>query len=292
MTQRKRTLLILCGLLVGVVGSCGDDADPFCGDGKVDPNEECDEDSEYCCDCIVCLPSSTTVKWTFNNAAVPEFDGDGCVDLGVVDVEVELVGPSPATETGPCSQRQVVFLGLPAGTYTARLRPLDIDGQPLTSAPIEQPFDLLPTSTIIEIDIPPESWTGNYTGSYFFHLLWGGNSCEAAAPPVVEQRLTMEQDGSPVVLRDRDGIDLSGTCIDGIQSALDVPFGFATLRLEGLDQSGVVQFDETFETFVGAGPVNIDYELDVNSVTPDAGVPDAGVPDAGVVDAGVVDAGV
>jgi hypothetical protein len=69
------------------------------------------------------------------------------------------------------------------------------------------------------------------------------------------------------------------------QSALEVPFGFATFTLEGRDGTGTPQFAETFDTFVGAGVSNPEIEFDVNSLTPDAGPPDASIPDAGAVDA-------
>ena len=81
----------------------------------------------------------------------------------------------------------------------------------------------------------------------------------------------------------------SGECVSFIdtspQSALDVPFGPATFRVVGLDNVGTPQFDEEFDTFIGSGTFNPEYEFDVNSLTPDAGVPDAGTTDAGVPDA-------
>ena len=71
------------------------------------------------------------------------------------------------------------------------------------------------------------------------------------------------------------------------QSALEVPWGPYVFTVVGLDGGGETQFEETFDTFVGAGVSNPEMDFVVDSLTPDAGVPDAGVADAGVPDAGL-----
>ena len=53
-------------------------------------------------------------------------------------------------------------------------------------------------------------------------------------------------------------------------------------HIVGLDSGGVPQFQQSFETFVGAGLSNPDMQFVVRSLNePDAGVPDAGAPDGG-----------
>lgn len=286
--------LLLAGMFaIGFSFACGGDSEPFCGDGNVDPGEQCDTDTEFCVDCQVVLPPQTTIEWSFNKNAVPEFNTDGCIDMGVVMVEVSVEGTTTETMAESCSFRQVVFSDLVPGQYVAVVRPLNSDGELVTSAPIQQAFEATAESQLVQVNVPPEAWPGDYTGSYFFELLWNGTDCESASPMVSEQRVSMTQGGNPVTFLDSEGNSLDGPCTGDTQSAVLVPFGYATLSVQGVDGNGDVQYDEQFETFVGAGIANGVYVFDlVTPMMPDAGVPDAGVPDAGVPDAGVPDAGV
>jgi hypothetical protein len=285
---------------LSVMGTGCGGSDPFCGDGDVDDGEQCDDgnddQTDFCRNCTVFLPATTTVQWEFNKEAAPMFTGDSCIDLGVSRVEVQLTGPVNETMDEGCSLRQVVFSDLPAGQYVASVRALNTNGDILTDAPIEQTLSI-PGSTNqeFEVVIPYDAWTGTYTGSFYFRMRWGGQDCAAATPPVVDHVMTLTQGGPPLSISTTDDNPLdgtpSGTCVSFIeefpQSALDVPFGPARFRIVGLDNVGTPQFDHEFDTFIGAGVSNPEFEFDVNSLTPDAGVPDAGVADASVPDAGM-----
>ena len=301
--------LVGSALIIGVAGAatgvsvigtgCGG-SDPYCGDGVVDvaDGEQCDDgnddQTDFCRNCVVFLPAQTTVQWEFNKGAAPMFTGDSCIDLGVFNVEIELVGPVTETLSEGCSLRQVVFSSLPGGQYLARVRPLDINGDLLIDAPVEQTLSITGNSTQeFEIVIPYDAWTRSYMGSFYFRLRWGGQDCAAAVPPVVNHVMTLTPQGGPVAISTTDGNPLdgtpSGTCVSYIdefpQTALAVPFGPATFHVVGLDNVGTPQFDGEFDTFIGAGVSNPEFEFDVNSLTPDAGVPDAGVADAAGIDA-------
>lgn len=293
--------LALAGL---ALAACGDDA-AFCGDGQPDPGEECDDGNEdqtdFCRECRTFLPSTLTIKWEFNrNESPPIFPGDSCIDMGVSSVAVEIVGPVTRSESESCSLRQVVFSDLPAGSYVARLTPRDSGEESRVAAPIEVTVPFTGQTLVHEVTVPYEAWTGDYTGTFYYRVLWGGADCSAAAPPVAEHRFLLEAGGGPVAVVTDDGDALDGSATgpcrpfieDFPQSAQSVPWGPATFTITGYDSGGTAQFEESFDTFVGAGPNNPEYEFDVNSLTPDAGVPDAGAPDAGVPDAASPDAGV
>lgn len=281
--------------------SCGGGGagDPYCGDGIQQPErgEQCDDgndiDDDACHnDCTANLPGATRISWLFNGDAAPMFTNDSCTDLGVIRVRVTVTGPTTATTDESCALKQVTFQDLPAGMYTIKVEPLDINDMLLIDAPVETTTNLGP-GAMVEVVIPPDAWIRSYKGTFFFRVQWGGADCDSAAPPVVQQRLTMTQNGAMVAQSTEDGVPLDGSSAGACQpfanefpqSALQVPFGAATLTIEGLDGSGTPQFSETFDTFVGAGISNPELHFDVNSLTPDAGVPDGGTADADVPDA-------
>jgi cysteine-rich repeat protein len=276
--------------------SCGGGGDPFCGDGtrNSDLGEQCDDgnldDTDGCRnDCTANLPGNTTISWAFNKDAAPMFPSDSCSDVRAINVEVEVAGPASDTMSAGCSFRQVVFPDLPAGMYTVTVRPLDLDDELLISEPVVEQHMLGP-GVSVEIAVPPERWVRDYTGTFFFRTLWGGDDCATAVPPVVQHRFTMTRNGTPLTVTTEDGVPFDGSAPGPCQpfsdefpqSSLMTPFGLATFTIEGLDSDGEAQFRETFDTFVGAGISNPELHFDVNSLTPDAGVPDAGVPDASI----------
>jgi hypothetical protein len=274
-------------------GSCGDDA--YCGDGHVDSaqGELCDDGNDDETDaCRACMPPARAIlKWEFDLEAAPGFDADTCMDFGIDQVEIECTsGTTIKTRSAGCTDRQIVFDDLMAGSWTAKVTPLDAAGESLVKAPVEATFTLGTTDLEQTLVVPPEAWAGSHTGTFLFRVEWGGaTTCAAAIPPVVKQVLTLSRDGVPVSQVTQTGTHLDGSapgaCEDSAnsgpaQAALTVPFGAATFRVVGLDSADVPQFDESFDTFVGAGVTNPILHFDVDSLTPDAGVPDAGPVDA------------
>lgn len=279
--------------LVLAAAACGGAEDPFCGDGVVQQPEQCDDgnadDEDFCRACVVYLPPRTVVKWRFNADAADGFNQDGCVDTGTSTVRVELAGPTSAAADGMCSQFQVAFEELPAGTYTASVTPLDSAGEPLVHAPVEAELAVAAAGGDHTINVPPEAWIGPYTGTFFFAVSWEGMGCTVGM--VDQQRLTLRVGGVVVTQLTEDGQRLDGTmpgaCIEPDrptpQAALAVPFGPATIEVVGL-RAGIVDYRGTFETFVGAGPSNPTLVYDVptiyDAMPADAMPPDAATPDA------------
>jgi len=287
----------------GGVSSCGGD-EPYCGDGKLNPGaEECDDgnniDTDYCTNsCRVRLPKELTIKWAFNKGAAEGFSTDSCTDMGAFNVEVSIAGPVNDMKTESCPLRQVVFEDLPNGTYVVTLNPIDFQDESIVKAPLERTIMVSDAPQEIEMIVHPDDWAHDYTGLFFFRLRWGGYDCSAALPPVAKHRLTLEVGGTPVTKLTDNGDPLDGSATGACrsvteefpQSAADVPFGPATFTITGYDSGDQPRFEQTFDTFVGAGLSNPELVFDVGSLYPDAGVPDAGGADAAVTDAGVPDA--
>jgi hypothetical protein len=253
------------------------------------------------------LPGRTIVSWVLNNHPEFLFPNDTCQDLGVVTIRAELVGIDDPTQTAvdevACGQGQVVFLDLPPGMYTVALTPVDAFGQPLVRAPvaIQTTAGFPGSDSSVTANIPYDSWSGTYTGTFLFRLSWGGVSCEQTPQAITTQTLTLTAGGAVVTSAVTD----SGQRLDGTdpkpcrllsesfaqfapedpQNEPGLPFGPATLHVVGTDSMGIPHFDHVLETFVGAAKNNPTITFDVPA-PPDAAVdapPDAPVdapPDA------------
>jgi hypothetical protein len=241
--------------LLGLIAACGTD----------DP---CDE-----IDCE--LKGRTVIKWTFN--AYPErgFPMDSCVDFGVNKVEVNVVDSTGFATTlrEDCGVAQATFSGLAFGDYDVYLNPLDAAGAPILAAPIagrvtagtvQQPTD-------VTVNVPWDAWPGAHTGTFLFRISWGGLSCESVIPEIKNQVLTLTVNGVVQDVVTDDGQMLNGAdkkpckmlSANFPQSALGVPFGPATLLIEGYDATDMMKFSKQFDTFVGAGITNPTLTFDV-----------------------------
>jgi len=256
----------------------------ICGDRIAELGEECDDgndvDDDVCsnaCALNVAARVNATVKWWFNRNDDLGFEGDACVDLDVARVEVELeYFPQPSVayvSSDECAFRQVTFVGVPAGGYAIRVRPLDADGDLLITSEVQVGTAFSEQQSIQDIDIGYERWTRSYAGSFFFRVGWGDASadCTTAAPPVAQQQLLLEQGGVALMQMTSNGDALDGSLpspcrplTDELpQFAADVPWGPAQLTISGLDGEGIEVYRSSFDTFVGAGLSNPELLFDV-----------------------------
>jgi hypothetical protein len=236
-----------------------------CGGGTEDP---CPTD-----DCE--LKGRTVIKWTFD--AYPErgFPMDSCVDFGAWKVAVDLVDANGFATSGrdDCGAAQATFSGLEPGEYDVYVMPIDIDGNPLLGEPITSKVTAgtleVPQETTV--NVPWNAWLGTYTGTFLFRISWGGLSCEATTPAIKNQTVTLTVNGVVQTVVTDDGQVLNGAdkkpckkLTDNFpQSALNVPFGPATLLIEGWDDTDNMRFTKQFDTFVGAGITNPTLTFDV-----------------------------
>jgi hypothetical protein len=282
-----KAILMLAVLALSPLAACGGGAE--CGNGNMEEGEQCDDGNEdetdFCRACESFLPPRTVVKWLFNADAAEGFMQDGCSDLRVTDVRIELDGPIQSMLEEECSNRQVVFTDLPPGPYIATMTPLDTNGDSLVTEPVTMQITAGATDSEDTVVVPWDAWIGPYTGSFFFTIRWGGMECSAGSPPVATQVITLSVDGTVVATTTTDGEPLDGSapfaCIPASNpspiAALLVPFGPATIVISGRDSGGVEAFHGTFDTFVGAGPSNPTLNYDVPTIY-DAGPPDADIP--------------
>lgn len=278
MSLLRILLLAAAGL---TAAACGSSA-PYCGDGELNQGEECDDgnedDTDFClASCKARQLSSLTLKWDFNSDEDLGFTGDACIDMRARRVQVELLGgPEPLMMDETCSFKQVVFVDIPAGTYTAKLTVVDRDDIPLTAVDPGREIVFPGGSTTESLRIAPEDWLQSYLGTFFFRVGWAGADCGTAVPAVVQQNLTLVAGGQVFSGFTTDGATMDGSVDSGCQplteefpqSALDVPFGAATFTIEGIDEGGQTVYESVFDTFVGAGVNNPELIFDVDLSTP------------------------
>lgn len=254
--MRNAALRVL--VVLGALAGCGSDPPPVC------PTGSCD------------LPGSTVVKWQFNNYPEFMFDSDACSDLQVFQVKVDVVNLADptivATMTKGCSEGQLTFLGLAPGMYGVDVTPLDINGAPSVTAAVHGEVLAAESnaSSQLLVKVPYTSWIGPYTGTFLFHLTWGGGmTCTDVA--VATQVLKLTAGGSVVALVTDSNQKVDGTdpkacrmTVGTFPQSIDgVPFGPATLEVTGRDAGGVDVFHGSFETFVGAAKFNPTFTFDV-----------------------------
>lgn len=221
------------------------------------------------------LAGRTTVKWTFDAYPDRGFGSDSCVDFGAKTVKVEFVDSSGGVQSysDDCGVAQVVVSGLAPGDYTVFVTPLDGAGNPVTDelAGATVTAGTVGNNREVTVNVPWTAWVGTYTGTFLFRVSWGGLSCEAVTPAIKSQVLTLTVDGVVQSVTTDDGQMLNGAdkkpckkLSDNFpQSALGVPFGPATLLVEGYDETDNMKFSKQFDTFVGAGITNPTLTFDV-----------------------------
>jgi hypothetical protein len=236
-----------------LLGACGSDC----------PTDDCT------------LYARTTVKWTFDAYPERSFPMDSCVDFGARRVTIDATDSHGVVTslTDDCGIAQVVFVGLEPGDYTLAMMPLDGAGNPLLAAPV---YGAVTAGDIgddreVTVNVPFESWSGTYTGTFLFRISWGGLSCDLTSPEIKNQVLTLTVNGVVQQIVTDDGQLLNGAdkkpckkLTDQFpQSALNVPFGPATFLIEGYDATDSMRFAKQFDTFVGAGITNPTLTFDV-----------------------------
>jgi len=252
----------LFALLVSVAACGGTDGQQMCG-------------ADHCG-----LQGHTVVKWTFD--AYPEwmFPMDSCVDFSAGKVRVDAVDSlgNVTTKIDDCGVAQVTFDGLLENEpYTMFVDPEDFGGNSLVTGPTSVTVNAgaYQADTSVTANVPWTSWVGTFTGTYLFRLSWGTLGCTAAG--VVTQVVTLTVNGTVVTATADNGQKLDGTdpepCYDILQnfpqSATGVPFGPATLKVDGYDGSATpaLIYSKTFDTFVGAGITNPTITYDVPAAT-------------------------
>ena len=228
-----------------------------------------------CADIDCTLDGRTVVKWTFNSYPERGFPMDSCVDFGVSKVGVDVVDANGVVTSlvEDCGVAQITFSGLAPGDYDAFVMPLDAAGNPILGFPStgKVKAGAVGAATETTVNVPWDAWPGMHTGTFLFRISWGGLSCESTMPEIKNQVLTLSVNGVVQNITTDDGQMLNGSdkkpckmfSSNFPQSALGVPFGPATLLIEGYDATDMMKFSKQFDTFVGAGITNPTLTFDV-----------------------------
>jgi hypothetical protein len=234
----------------------------------------CGGTDDPCAEIDCTLDGRTVVKWTFDAYPDRGFPMDSCVDFGVSKVAVDVVDANGFATSlrDDCGIAQATFSGLEPGEYDVYVMPLDAAGNPILALPATGKVTAgavsAPTETTV--NVPWDAWPGMHNGTFLFFIKWGGMSCEAV-PDVKNQVLTLTVNGVVQDITTDDGQMLNGAdkkpckpaSANFPQSALNVPFGPATLKIEGYDGTDMMRFSKQFDTFVGAGITNPTLTFDV-----------------------------
>ena len=215
------------------LASCnGSHYTPECGNGILDPGEECDDGNKWNNDGCnsVCMKE---VSWTrltanvgINRGIVPGYEGDACVSVAKTLV-IEGSGPD-----GYQLEHQELdcamgyngwpFDGIPGGHYVVTMQLFDKDMVALTN-PKDGEGDVVAGSTTntIYVDFDFRDFAQSYTGNLKWQYDWsaagpgdggvadggipdagvetGGVPCAQAAPPVNKVRITLYNEQGQVV---------------------------------------------------------------------------------------------
>jgi cysteine-rich repeat protein len=266
---------------------------PDCGNGVVEPGEQCDKGAQNGMPNSGCSTScqnqaieiaSVQVFYTRLMDEAPGFGGSSCLDLGVDVAHVVLNGPTHIEERWPCSRNSSLYSNVMPGTYQATITLLDAAGNPITN-PVK--------STMVEVMAPrmvtltinfhmADFVKQDYVGTLFFNPKWEKptQSCAAVTPPVTLEGITLKtHDGEPVNGMTSEGHRLDGTpgsCFSEsasttFESVPSLPWGHYNLTLTGRIGGGSIGYCKTFDVFVGPGVANTTYTLVADPMNADAG---------------------
>jgi hypothetical protein len=227
-----------------------------CGDGHLDPGEQCDEGAQNGQPGVACSAScqkisvpvvQLEVQWSplLSHTGVDGFGGAHCEDVGAVFAHVVVTGPTRIDEMIPCvgiasrtfaadcpeadGGMGMVSCGqhLAEGSYQATVTLVRADGSAVTRAvsgdmvaAIAGPVTQLP------VDFEMADFLQSYTGSLELRLSWGadGNSCSQATPPVVMEALRLSRMGMAVTGKHAIASDGTvGNALDGTPGTCYVP---------------------------------------------------------------------
>ena len=264
-TQLQRVVLTFLAMAsLSFLLACGEEAAPFCGDGMLDLGEKCDDGNrnnrdECRNDCTPKPHKSTVVAWTFNKSDI--FSGDNCLDVGASKILIELEGAKSYAKTDSCTWWQTDFMDVESGIYAAKITPQDSSGVSLVREAASLNITVSEMNQTVSVDVGPDKWKQPPNGTLFFRINWDGKDCTEAG--VTHYRINVGQGGNSYSGVTKDGAPVDGSDV-GVcqsisepqsQSAIDLPFGLATIEIHGLS-GGEEVFHGMFETFIGSGLTN------------------------------------
>ncbi|MBI4510813.1 MAG: DUF4215 domain-containing protein [Deltaproteobacteria bacterium] len=193
-------------------------ARPVCGNGKIERGEECDDGNTESADGCTerCTSRKVEINWYLISTEFPGFN-ETCGGVSADKVELRILGPVERTERKDCGLSETTVSGLPLGDYTVNATVFGKDGVAITKGVATAGFSVTSDFARVDLDIPFADFSASYSGTFFFRTKWAGvENCDE----VTSQRLIFERDGAPL-----SGATESGTPVDGSRAGNCRPFG-------------------------------------------------------------------
>jgi cysteine-rich repeat protein len=279
--------MLLVGIGVAVVECGGSDSN--CGNGVVEPGEQCDNgpangSSGNSCSasCTLQQVQRASLQVTYERLRVnvdsyPSFPAPTCTDLGIAQAHLVLTGPTSQDQMAACGDN-FVFDPVDPGTYQATITLLDAGGNPVTRPVMSTMIDVQvgPMQNLnIVFDVPDYLRT-DYKGNFDFLTWWGtkNTACGSATPAVTKQTLTLTKPGdtTPIAMMTNTNEKLDGSSVPCFtksagtqyQEVAMMPWGYYDLTVTGISTGTTVAFCKKLSVFVGVGVGTPTYDLVVD----------------------------
>lgn len=231
--RRWLALALITAFAAGAaLASCGGGGyTPACGNGILDPGEECDDGNKWnndgCSSVCTLEIAHTTLNANvgLNRNVVPGYEGDACSTLAKT-----LVIDGSSTDGYQLPHQELdcamgyngwPFYDVPGGHYVITMELLDKDGTALTGAKDGEGDVITGQSATIYVDFEYTDFLTSFTGNLRWQYDWsaagpgdggvadggipdagaepGGVACAQANPPVNKVRITLHNDQGQVV---------------------------------------------------------------------------------------------
>jgi cysteine-rich repeat protein len=215
---------LLALVIVAALGGCGGGgATAKCGDGHLDPGEECDDgpmngfDGVCTMQCMKNIVHTTlTANVGINRDIVPEYAGDACQSVAKLLV-IEGTDPNGAAlphQEVDCTMgyNGWPYYDVPPGTSTVAMQLWDDQGNAITPPRSTTVTVVAGSNTVAWVDFTYKDFSTQYTGNLRWQTDWvnlavpdggvdwdagvtgTGVGCAEAQPPVTQMRVTLAND--------------------------------------------------------------------------------------------------
>jgi cysteine-rich repeat protein len=248
-----RSAIVFVVLLVtSAVAGCSGGSN--CGNGVIDPGEQCDDGAQNGQPGIACSADCKAISiphvqlqvvWQMlQQTGVADFAGAHCADVGAASAHVAVSGPASFEETIDCAAASRVYAAncpeadggqgmigcgmlLPEGEYQATVTLVRADGSAVTRAVSTAKMMARAGSAItnLVVDFEMPDFLQSYTGALQLRTSWGtdGNTCAQASPAVANESLRLVPAGPNSTGQPVPGMTVHGTTLDGRPGACYTP---------------------------------------------------------------------
>jgi hypothetical protein len=228
----------------------------------------CDEGGQASCNNANFISTKITLKWYINEKLD---DGqyissyDSCLDVSALNMHVVLSGPDEfyMEETVSCNAMEISLYDdkcdrFPTGNYTASFTFVNSSEEPLSETINKTGSVVMNTqNNVVEVVIPLERFSREFTGTYMYDLTYGGETCETADATISRVAVSF-WDGDTQL--EEFGYD--GGCINE-DNETGLPAGDLGMVIVAYDATENMVYCESSDIKVGAGLSNPVADLDL-----------------------------